>query len=267
MEAQRLGSVREPTRSRAADPTVLQAVMSCLERQKLEFTESNEQYCTKLALKNGAQAACIQVFNSGKMVVQGKDGPLKTLLGQVKDAIEAGQAVPGQALPFEIEKFPDAIRERVPGCDPVLIRFVEEAIGCMRADAVLAAAFMLGAASEKAINLLIYTYAKAIADDRHRDKFLSRVNGKMVSRKYDEFTSSYKACKSRPSDPVLSQDLDVIIGQMFQFCRITRNEIGHPQIVPDLDRGVVLANLGHFVTYVERIYGLMAHFKESSVSI
>ncbi len=54
---------------------------------------------------------------------------------------------------------------------------------------------------------------------------------------------------------------------MFQFYRITRNEIGHPQIVPDLDKGVLLANLGAFVTYIERIYGLIHHFQVTGVVI
>jgi len=54
---------------------------------------------------------------------------------------------------------------------------------------------------------------------------------------------------------------------MFQFCRITRNEVGHPQIVPDLDKGVILANLGNVVTYLSRIYGLMKHFRETGVEL
>jgi hypothetical protein len=87
----------------------------------------------------------------------------------------------------------------------------------------------------------------------------------MISKKYEEFSACYKGCKSRPADGALAQDLDVLIGSMFQFCRITRNEVGHPQIVSDLDKGVLLANLGHLVTYIERIYGLIRHFQEHGV--
>ena len=61
--------------------------------------------------------------------------------------------------------------------------------------------------------------------------------------------------------------MDVLIGSMFQFCRITRNEVGHPQIVPDLDKGVLLANLGHLVTYIERIHGLIHHFQQTGVAL
>jgi hypothetical protein len=97
------------------------------------------------------------------------------------------------------------------------IRFVDEAIRCMRADALLAAAFMIGAASERAINLLIQTYGEAIRDE-----------SKMIPKRYEEFCASYRSCRSRPSDPALAPDLDVLIGKMFQCCRITRNEVGHP---------------------------------------
>ena len=199
--------------------------------------------------------------------MQGPAGPLKSLLEEMKAALEAGGVTPGQALPFEIERFPETIQERVPAVDPVSVEFIREAIVCVKADALLAAAFMLGAASEKAINLLIHGYADSIRDETNQGKFQSRINGRMMSTKYEEFEKSYRGCKSRPSDPALAQDLEVLIGQMFHFCRITRNEVGHPQIVPDLARGVVLANLAHFLHYIERVYRLMEHFRTTGVDV
>jgi len=247
------------------EPKTLQTVKSFLDRQKLDYKESEEQNCTKLTVKNGPQTVPVSIYNTGKIVVGGKNSPLKQTLLQMKAAVEQGQAAPGQALPFEIEKFPDAIRERVPECDPVIVRFVEEAIVCCKSEADLACAFMLGAASERATNLLIQTYGESITDQTNRDRFFSKVNNRMISVRFEEFRKSYSGCKSKPTDPLLSQDLDTVIGAVFQFCRITRNEVGHPQIVPDLDKGVLLANLGQFVTYIGRIYGLMKHFKENSV--
>ena len=149
------------------EPKTYQAVRSFLERQKLDFTETQEQYCDKFTVRSGAQVAHVSVFNSGKVVTGGKDSPIKILLDQMKGAIEAGEASPGQILPFEIDKFPQTIYERIPDCDPVIVRFIEEAILSIRANALLAAAFMLGAASEKAINMLIYAYAESIADAKN----------------------------------------------------------------------------------------------------
>lgn len=248
-----------------ADEKILKEVVSFLERQKLEHEESEEQHCTKVDVRSGAYKASVNVYNTGKLVVGGKESALKTLLQQLKEGIETGATVPGQALPFEIDRFPQTIQERVPDCDPVIIRFVDEAIRCYRADALLGCAFMIGAASERAIGLLIQAFGDSIADETNRGKFFTKINNRMISKKYEDFAACYKGCKSRPVDPVLSQDLEVLIGAMFQFCRITRNEVGHPQIVPDLDKGVLLANLGHAVTYIERIYGLMRHFRQNGV--
>ena len=245
----------------------LTAARSFVERQKLECTETEEQNCTKLTVKNGPTTATLQVYNSGKLVVQGKESPLKVLLSQFKAGIEQGVATPGAPLPFEIEKFPETIKEKVPTCDPVIVRFIEEAIITYKADALLACAFMLGAASERAINILIQTYGESIADQINRDKFFTKINNRMISARFDEYRKSYAGCKSKPTEGILAQDTDTIVGGMFQFCRITRNEVGHPQIVPDLDKGVLLANLGHFVTYIGRIYGLIDHFKAEGVTI
>jgi hypothetical protein len=250
-----------------ADEKMLREVISFLERQKLGHSATDEQYCTRLTVKSRGQVVPVSVYNSGKIVVGGADCDLKRLLSEMRDALLSGAAVPGQVLPFEIDRFPDTIRERVPECDPVVIAFVAEAIRCLRADALLGAAFMIGAASEKAVNLLIQSYADAVTDTSKKEKFLARVNNRMISVKWDEFMRSYKSCGSKPTQGLLAQDLETVIGTMFQFCRVTRNEVGHPQIVPDLDRGVLLANLGHFVTYIERIYGLMRHFRDRGVSI
>jgi len=89
-----------------ADEKVLGEVISFLDRQKLQHTESEEQYCTKVNVRSGLQKASVSVYNSGKMSVQGPASQLKTLLEQMKQALESGGAVPGQALPFEIELFP-----------------------------------------------------------------------------------------------------------------------------------------------------------------
>jgi len=147
------------------------------------------------------------------------------------------------------------------------VRFVKEAIICYEAGSMLGTAFMLGAASEKAILVLIDSYKDGIKDERNREKFAGRVNNRTISTKFDEFKRSYASCKSRPSDPVLCQDLDQILEGTFQFCRITRNEVGHPQIVPDLDQGVILAQLGYFATYLERIYGLRSYFINNPVYV
>ena len=172
----------------------------------------------------------------------------------------------GEISPIDVNKFKTILLEKIPECDPVIIEFITEASKCIYyGNALLAATFMIGAASEKAILLLIEKYAENIQNPRNKERFRNRVNNRMVSVKYEEFTKSYSGCQNKPTDPILSQDLNTIIGNTFQFCRITRNQIGHPNIVPEANQDIVIANLGHIVVYIERIYGLMKHFDKNGV--
>lgn len=240
-------------------------MISFLDRQGLLHESKEEEFCTHLIVRHGAVRANINVYNTGRITVQGAKSKLKELLDQMKAGIEAEDPLPGQTLPFEIERFPDLVRERAPNVDPVVVRFIEEAINCLRSDALIASAFMLGAASEKAIRVLIDTYSSAIRDDKNKERFVGRINGRSISKSFDEFRRSFAGCQNRPTTDPLALELDTLIGGMFQFCRITRNEIGHPQIVPDLDKGVILANFAHFVTYIERVYALKFYFEENGV--
>ncbi len=84
-----------------ADPRMLAEIRIFLERQRLESTESEEQRCVKLCVRSGLQKAYVSVFNTGSLSVQGPESPLKTLLDQMKTALETGSAALGEVLPFE----------------------------------------------------------------------------------------------------------------------------------------------------------------------
>src|SRR5215203_3563816 len=96
-----------------ADEQTYNAVIAFLDRQKIERDSiADEQHCTKISVRSGQHRASVNVYNSGKLVVGGKASPLKDLLDQMTQGIDAGGTLPGQALPFEIDRFPQTIRER-----------------------------------------------------------------------------------------------------------------------------------------------------------
>lgn len=249
------------------DDKVCGAVRESLTQNGVLETEQDIQFATKFTVKSGANRAGIIVYNSGKIHVEGAESDLKKWLVELKASIESGSAAPGILLPAEIEKFPQTLQDRVPACDGVVLWFFQEALRCYKAGSPSGAAFMLGAASEKAILLLIEAYGNRIANQENREKFFGRVNNRMISVKYDEFKRSYKSAKPHPTDLPLSQDLEQLLDGAFNFYRHTRNQVGHPQIIPDLDKGVILANLGQFIVYVERIYGLMAFFTANDIDV
>ncbi|MBL8421125.1 MAG: hypothetical protein JNK92_10870 [Dechloromonas sp.] len=249
------------------DEKICSAVREALKQNAVLESEQDIQHATKFSVKSGANKAGMLVYNTGKIHVEGAGSELKKWVSALKSSIESGSAVPGILLPAEIEKFPQTLQERVPACDGVVLWFFQEALRCYKAGSPSGAAFMLGAASEKAILLLIETYGNRIKVPENRDKFFSRVNNRMIAVKYDEFKRSYKAANPHPKELPLAQDLEQLLDGAFNFYRHTRNQVGHPQIIPDLDRGVILANLGQFIVYVERIYALIAFFAANDIEV
>lgn len=249
------------------DEKICNAVRDALTTNNILDAEQDIQHATRFSVKSGATRAGMLVYNSGKIVLEGADSELKKWLAGLKTSIESGAATPGILLPAEIEKFPQTLQERVPACDGVVLWFFQEALRCYKAGSPAGAAFMLGAASEKAILLLIETYGNKIKEEKHRESFFARVNNRMISVKYDEFKRSYKSATPKPSELKLAQDLEQLLDGAFNFYRHTRNAVGHPQIIPDLDKGVILANLGQFIVYAERVYGLIDFYSANDVQV
>jgi len=238
-----------------------------IERQGWEFTEKEEPHAKRFDLRYGRMNCIVKIYSTGTIQIQGSASRLKETLEKLKAAIESNEVLADELLPFEIEAFPETLKNNIPSADPVIVRFLSEAILCMKANSLLGCSFLLGAASEKAIWFLIESYAQAIEDEKDRSKFKDRINNRFISRAYDEFKKSFGSCKSKPTDPTLMQDLDTQIDAIFQFCRICRNEVGHPQISPNLDKGVLLANMGQFVKYTEAIYRLINYFHNTKIKL
>ena len=239
---------------------------SYVDRNRWSNGEKTEGNCKRIDVQNGKFACAVKVYETGTVQVQGADSKLKEVLLEAKKAIENEENI-GEMLPFEIERFPEVLRERIPAIDPIIVRFIEEAIITIKAGSNLGCAFLLGGASEKAIYLVIDTYAAAIKDEKLRTSFQSRTSGKFISRVFDEFKGSFKSSKNKPNGFGWSNDLEIKIEHLFQFCRICRNESGHPHLPPNLDKGVLLANMGQFVKYIEDLYQLIAYYQANDVQV
>ncbi|GAB4450693.1 MAG: hypothetical protein OHK0036_09810 [Bacteroidia bacterium] len=244
-------------------------MLSYIKRQSFSYTEKIETNTAgtvkRLDVSHGKYSCVVKVHRTGTIQVQGQTSKLKDSLTEAKTAIENEEEI-HELLPFEIEKFTETLKTNIPHIDPIIIRFIDEAINCYKGNSLLGCAFLLGAASEKAIWILIDTFGHSIEDPKNREKFNSRVGKGSISRAFDEFKKSFGGCKTKPQNFVL-QDLQIKIEAVFQFCRICRNEVGHPQIVPNLDKGVILANLGQFIKYIETIYGLIDFYATNKTEV
>src|SRR5713101_6231554 len=96
------------------DPRIVAEVIAFLDERRLEHSESDEQHATKVSVRSGAVRTTLTVYNSGRIVVGGPASEMKDYLQDAASAIESGKALDKNPLPFDIEQFPQAIRERVP---------------------------------------------------------------------------------------------------------------------------------------------------------
>lgn len=241
-------------------------IKSFVDQNQWSNQEKDEANCKRIDVKNGKFSCVVKVYETGTVQIQGAESKLHEALIEAKKAIENEENI-GEILPFEIERFPEVLKERVQSIDPIIVRFIAEAIVAIKAGSNLGCAFLLGGASEKAIYLLIDTYTSAIKDETLRKKFISRTSGKFISRAFDEFKGSFKSSQNKPTGYGWTNDLEIKIEQIFQFCRICRNEAGHPHLPPNLDKGVLLANMGQFVKYIEDLYQLIGYYQTNEVMV
>ena len=169
----------------------------------------------------------------------------------------------GEYVPHDSDGYIARLKREVPSIDAVIIRYLDEALGCYRSGFLLAAAVMTGCAAEKAILLLVETYAQAIADAAKKAKFEKDTQPWMISKKYEALWKRLEpAVPSIPPD--LGDDLHTVLDRTFDLIRTTRNSAGHPAGKP-LDHDAVHANLILFPVYCKRVYGLIGHFAKNPV--
>jgi hypothetical protein len=167
-----------------------------------------------------------------------------------------------------VENIPLILRRDIPDCDEVIVKYTEESIFCVTAKAWLASTIMIGAASEKAISLLIDAYSDAIIDKTKQAKFQKKIERLGILNKFEAFEQSYKHnCKNAPYDPIVTEGFNMAIRHTFDFCRASRNRVGHPKIVPEFEISLLIANLNYFPDYIKTIYKLMDYFEENGVEL
>jgi len=143
--------------------------------------------------------------------------------------------------PYDPDGYLARLKTEIPNIDDTIIRYLEEALSCLSADCLLAAAVMIGGAAEKAMLLLIEAFGGAISDAAKRKKYESETSTRLISRKYRALWKRLEPIAGNlPSD--LKDDLHTILDRIFDLIRRTRNEAGHPT-TGMMDRETVRANL------------------------
>jgi hypothetical protein len=161
--------------------------------------------------------------------------------------------------PYDPDGYLAKLKDTIPTIDPIIITYLDEASRTFRINCLLSSAVTLGCAAEKGMLLLMDAYADSLLPDRGK-RFRDKIAGKFIKGQVDEFD---KALKNHvlPSD--LAENLETSLDGIFALIRSTRNDAGHPKGVP-MDRDLAYSTLTMFPHYVEKVYALMAWFKNNA---
>ncbi len=166
-------------------------------------------------------------------------------------------------VPHDPEGYLQSLQSDVPGLDPAIVIYLEQALRCYKANLLLAAAVMTGCAAEKALLQLVEAFGEAISDPKDKSKYDKETRSWVVSRKFKALWKRLQAMQPTLPDD-LGDDLEVNFERAFDLIRSTRNDAGHPTgRTPKRQR--VMANFILFPIYCRQIYGLLRHFSQSNV--
>ena len=173
---------------------------------------------------------------------------------------ERGIAVAGSQAPqpYDPDGFLNEFSRKNPSADAAILAYLEEAVRAFNHGCPVAASVMIGAASEKALLLLVEAFESAIQDPGKKAAFAKACRWSIHSK--------YRALKERldfmisagtlPS-PQKEYTLSEVPG-VFELIRRQRNEAGHPELYTGVDPDTVFLNIRVFVEYVRKVYDLMA---------
>lgn len=168
-----------------------------------------------------------------------------------------------EPIPHDPEGYLKRVKESIPNIDSIILTYLEESLYTYNINALLSSTITLGCASEKALLLLIDSYANAIQDTGRKTKFINDTKGRMIKRQFEEFSKCITNLVGRmPSN--ISEGLNTVLLGVFEMIRNNRNDVGHPT-GKSIPKEYLYANLQVFIPYCQKIYQLIEYFDNNPI--
>jgi len=161
----------------------------------------------------------------------------------------------GEILPYDPDGYLRHLKSEIPSIDLLINMYVNESLQAFLRGLMFSSAVTLGAASEKAFNLLHEALANAITDPTKKAHFIALQGSYRTKSKFDEVKREIISISARlPRN--LQENLESNLDGIFNVIRVTRNDAGHPtgNVVK---RDSAFVNLRLFIPYCKTVYDLI----------
>ncbi|MDD1776840.1 MAG: hypothetical protein LUQ65_01630 [Candidatus Helarchaeota archaeon] len=147
------------------------------------------------------------------------------------------------------------IKKSIPSLDPIVEIYLSEALKTFRKNLLISSSLALGIMSERCVFLLsekLNNYLK----DPHLEKKYSNLR---YIKDYWKFIKDHiKPLKDKHTDKKqLWYELDIKLEFLFQCYRLSRNEVGHPDFVPNIFPADQNLRLKTVHSYLKTIYDIV----------
>lgn len=154
-----------------------------------------------------------------------------------------------------------------PGLDPVINEYVKEGLACMRGGLVFAAAVMFGAASEKAILLLLKSIGDAERDAKAKteiERLLDHRGLPSILKLIQDRIKSLTEGKSPQMPYTVHQGCTEHLLSLLEMIRVHRNDSVHPEAAK-CSREKVFLTIQAFPGALEVVYRLIDWFSNNKI--
>ena len=171
----------------------------------------------------------------------------------------------GEFLPHDPTGYLERFRKEVGAPDPTVESYLAESLNCFTRGSHIASVVMLGVASERAFLLLCQSLASALSDPNEKSAFEGILKINAIKPKEDWVLNKIQTLQ-RVSPRPFPDNVNVMLTVIFDFIRVQRNRLGHPQEnPPKTSREDAYVNLRVFPGYFKMLTDIMEHLSRNTV--
>lgn len=168
---------------------------------------------------------------------------------------------------YDYDEYIRHIKKRVTDIDQIILMYLSESLRAFQFNLYYSSMVMLACSSERAILMLIEKYIESIDKVDNKNKLKSRISKRDISVKYAEFKKSFDSTKNQITGKSISNDFDIHVDSIFNFIRLLRNSIVHPDSIPQITSSIAYSNLQQFSYYIETIYKLLDFYSNNKTIV